>query len=114
MTRHIYLDHNATTPVLPEAMEAMLPFLNGEFGNASSIHQWGQRARKAVEQAREQVAAFIGAASADEILFTSGGTESNNTAIKGVLEAHPTKARRVVSSAIEHSSVRNVMQRLSE
>ena len=110
----IYLDNNATTPVHPEVLAAMLPYYKEEFGNASTIYQVGQRARKAVENAREKLAVLIGAESADEIIFTAGATESNNMAIKGVLEAHPNKGRRMVSTAIEHSSVRNVLQYLSD
>src|SRR5579885_2693543 len=80
----VYLDHNATTPVDPAVRDAMLPFLSGDFGNASSIHTPGQQARAAVETAREQVAALIGA-KPQEIVFTSGGTESDNHAIFGCL-----------------------------
>src|SRR3982074_1552056 len=81
----VYLDHNATTAVEPEVLEAMLPFLSGEFGNAASIHTFGQRARAGVETAREQVAALIGARP-QEIVFTSGGTEADNHAIFGIAE----------------------------
>src|SRR6266851_2693340 len=80
----VYLDHNATTAVAPEVLEAMLPYLSGEYGNAASIHTFGQKARAAVETAREQVAALIGAR-AQEIVFTSGGTEADNHAIFGVV-----------------------------
>src|ERR1700704_4103932 len=79
----VYLDYNATTSVEPEALDAMLPYFSGEFGNAASIHTPGQRARAAVETAREQVAALIGARP-QEIVFTSGGTESDNHAVFGV------------------------------
>src|SRR5258708_26240364 len=82
----VYLDHNATTPVEPAVLQAMLPYLSGEFGNAASIHTFGQRARGAVETAREQVAALIGARP-QEIVFTSGGTEADNHAIFGVTQA---------------------------
>jgi len=109
----IYFDCNATTPVLPEVLEAMLPYLRDEFGNASSVHQLGQRSRKAIEDARAQVAGFIGA-EPSEIVFTSGGTESNNFAIKGALAAKRIPGKRVVSSAIEHSSVRDVLRFLSD
>src|SRR5258708_24437191 len=80
----VYLDFNATTPVQPEVLDAMLPYFSGEFGNAASIHTPGQRARAAVETAREQVAALIGARP-QEIVFTSGGTESDNHAIFGIV-----------------------------
>ncbi len=82
----VYLDHNATTAVEPEVLDAMLPYLSGEFGNAASIHTFGQKARAAVETAREQVAALIGARP-QEIVFTSGGTEADNHAIFGVVAA---------------------------
>src|SRR6266404_7403607 len=84
--RRVYLDHNATTPVAPEVLAAMLPYFSEEYGNASSIHTFGQRARGAVEEARESVAALLGARPA-EIMFSSGGTESNNHAIFGVAGA---------------------------
>ena len=100
----IYLDHNATTPVLPEVLDAMLPYFRDEYGNASSIHRWGQRARGAVEQSRESVAALLGCRPS-EIVFTSGGTESDNLAIFGV-GAH------VVTTAIEHHAVLNACQTL--
>lgn len=86
----IYLDHNATTPLLPEVVDAMLPFLRSEFGNPSSGHPWGRRARDAVEHARERVAELLGCA-ADELFFTSGGTEANNLAIRGTTDATSAK-----------------------
>ena len=101
--RTIYLDYNATTPVLPEVAEAMLPYFTDHFGNPSSSHWFGQRARDAVEQARAQVAELLGASPA-EIIFTSGGTESNNLAIRGVAEAIADR-RHVVTSVIEHPAV---------
>jgi cysteine desulfurase len=102
--KRIYLDHNATTPIAPEVLAAMLPYLTLEFGNASSIHAFGQNARGAVEQARSSVAALLGARAAD-IMFTSGGTESNNHAILGAVGAAPGKAKHVITSAIEHVAV---------
>lgn len=99
----IYLDHNATTPLLPEALDAMLPYLRGRYGNSSSQHAYGQTARKAVEHARGQVASLIGA-SPDEIVFTSGGTESNNLAVRGAAEAHPDR-RHLVTCNVEHSAI---------
>jgi cysteine desulfurase len=98
--RRIYMDANATTPLLPEVLEAMRPFFIECFGNASSIHQIGQRARAAVERAREQVAALLHCRAA-EIVFTSGGTESDNTAIFGVLRT----GDHLIISAIEHHAV---------
>jgi cysteine desulfurase len=102
--KRIYFDHNATTPIAPEVLAAMLPYLTEEYGNASSIHAYGQNARGAVEQARSSVAALVGARSAD-IMFTSGGTESNNHAILGAVAAAPGKAKHVITSAIEHVAV---------
>lgn len=102
--KRIYLDHNATTPIRPEVLAAMLPYLTGEFGNASSIHAYGQNAREAVEHARSAVAALVGARAAD-IMFTSGGTESNNQAILGAVAATPGKIKHVITSAIEHVAV---------
>jgi len=96
----IYLDHNATTPLLPEVVDAMLPFLREHFGNPSSTHPYGVRARKAVALAREQVAAVLGC-DPEEILFTSGGTEANNLAIRGAMDALERKGR-LVTTTIEH------------
>ncbi|MCH7977363.1 MAG: cysteine desulfurase NifS [Acidobacteria bacterium] len=100
----LYFDHNATTPVAPEVLEPMLPFLREEYGNASSIHRFGQRARAAVEQARAQVASLIGCEAA-EIIFTSGGTESDNLAIQGAVRASALPRKHVITSAIEHPAV---------
>lgn len=97
----VYLDHNATTPVLPEVLDAMLPYLTRHFGNPSSSHRIGRLAAEAVANARAQVAALIGA-QPDEIVFTSGGTESNNLAIRGAAAAAGPDRRRIVTSAVEH------------
>jgi cysteine desulfurase len=102
--RKVYLDNAATTPLLPEVRESMMPYLGDVFGNPSSLHDWGDGAREAVESAREQVAALIGA-SPDEIVFTGSGTESNNFAVKGLALAQQAKGKHVVVSAIEHFSV---------
>jgi cysteine desulfurase len=102
--RRIYLDYNATTPVAPEVLAAMLPYFSEEYGNASSIHSFGQRARGAVEKARESVAALLGARPA-QIMFSSGGTESNNHAIFGVVGAAQGGNKHVITSAVEHSAV---------
>jgi len=99
----IYLDYNATTPLLPEVVDAMMPFLRDHFGNPSSAHAFGRTARDAVEKARGQVAALL-QCDADEVVFTSGGTESNNLAIRGVTEACSDR-RHVVTSGIEHPAV---------
>jgi cysteine desulfurase len=102
--KRVYLDHNATTPVAPEVLAAMLPYFSEEYGNASSIHTFGQRARGAVEEARESVAELLGARPA-EIMFSSGGTESNNHAIFGVAGAAPGDRMHLITSAVEHSAV---------
>jgi cysteine desulfurase len=109
----VYFDHNATTPVAPEVLEAMLPFFSGEYGNASSIHTFGQKARAAVETAREQVAALIGARP-QEIVFTSGGTEADNHAIFGIVEASGGISKHVITTAIEHEAVLNTCQALEK
>lgn len=102
--RKVYLDNAATTPLLPEVREAMLPFLGEDFGNPSCLHSWGDTAREAMEDARDQVAQLIGA-DVEEIIFTGSGTESNNFAIKGLALAQQNKGKHVVVSAIEHFSV---------
>ncbi|HEY0428287.1 MAG TPA: cysteine desulfurase NifS [Pyrinomonadaceae bacterium] len=107
MFRRVYLDNSATTPVDKEVVEAMLPFLTGKFGNASSIHFFGQEARAAVDKARHQVAGIVNARP-NEIVFTSGGTESNNLAIRGFLEANEKYGRHIITSQIEHSAVKEV------
>ncbi len=107
--RRVYLDHNASTPVDPEVVQAMQPFLAEEYGNASSIHSFGQRARAAVERAREAVAALLGAR-ATEIVFTSGGTESNNLAIFGLVNAAARERKHVITTEIEHHAVLNACQ----
>ena len=100
----IYLDYNATTPIDREVAEAMLPYLYEHFGNPSSAHPYGAAAKRAVERARAQAAALIGA-QPTEIVFTSGGSESNNMAIKGVAEAYRHRGRHIITSAIEHPAV---------
>ena len=103
MVKRIYLDNSATTPVAPEVIEAMMPHFSGEYGNASSLHSFGQAARQAVENSREEIAATLGA-SPSEIVFTAGATEANNLAIKGLSFAHPEK-RHIITSKIEHHAV---------
>jgi cysteine desulfurase len=110
----VYLDHHATTPVDRRVLEAMLPFFSEQFGNpASASHAWGWKAQEAVEFARRQVASLIGA-TAREIVFTSGATESNNFAIRGVAEAAPPDRRGIVVSAIEHKAVLESAKRLEQ
>ncbi len=102
--RRIYFDHNATTPVRPEVLEAMLPYFGERFGNASSVHTFGREARRALEDAREKVAKAINA-QPSEIVFTSGGTEADNTAIKGIAHLLRDKGRHIVTSQVEHKAV---------
>jgi cysteine desulfurase len=102
--RKIYLDYAATTPTDPEVVRAMMPYFSETFGNPSSPHEFGRDARAAVEVARENVAALLGAKAA-EIVFTSGGTESNNFAIKGVAYANRDKGNHIITSSIEHHAV---------
>jgi cysteine desulfurase len=107
----IYFDNNATTAVAPEVFEAMRPFLTGFYGNPSSAYSFGRESRKAVEKAREQLADLIGAGSPSEIVFTSGGTESDNWAILGALEANADK-RHIVTTRVEHEAVRKLCEKL--
>ena len=102
--KRIYLDHAATTPTRPEVAEAMLPYFTEAFGNPSSVYSYGQEARQAVEEARSRVAQLIGAKS-EEIIFTSGGTEANNFALKGVAYANESKGNHIITSSIEHHAV---------
>jgi cysteine desulfurase len=111
--KRVYFDHNATTPVDPEVLEAMLPYFSGDFGNPSSIHTPGQQARKAVEHAREQVAALLGARPG-EITFTSGGTESDNLGIRGIVFADERPRKHIVTTQIEHSAVLGTCRALAE
>jgi cysteine desulfurase len=112
MEKRVYLDYNATTPVEPEVLDAMLPYFSGAFGNAASIHTAGQTARSAVETAREQVAALVGA-QPQEIVFTSGGTESDNHAIFGVFDQEEYAGKNLICSVIEHEAVLNTCQSLA-
>lgn len=107
----IYLDHAATTPLRPEVLEAMLPYLQTEFGNASSLYHLGRRARKAVEDARETVAEVVGARPA-EIVFTSGGSESDTTALLGVAAARRDRGRHILTTPLEHHAVLHTAERL--
>ena len=111
--RRVYLDHSATTPVDKRVVEAMLPYLTEKFGNASSVDMFGQEVRAAVDRARREVASLIGAR-ANEIVFVSGGTEANNLAIRGLCEAHGSSKGRLITSAIEHPSVRGVFEFLEK
>ncbi|RMG05290.1 MAG: cysteine desulfurase NifS [Acidobacteria bacterium] len=105
--RRIYLDNASTTPIDPAVLEEMMPYLTEKFGNASSIHFFGQQARAAVDKARHQVASLINARP-NEIVFTSGGTESNNLAIRGLVQANEKYGRHIITSQIEHPAVKEV------
>lgn len=104
--KQIYMDHGATTPVDPLVVDAMLPYFTEKFGNASSLHSFGQEATIALEQSRQQVAASIGA-KPEEIIFTSGGTESDNLAIKGIAYRNSGKGKHIITSTIEHPAILN-------
>ena len=110
--QRIYLDHNATTPLDPRVLDAMLPVLRDDFGNASSLHHFGQRARAALEDARAEVAALVGA-SAAEVVFTGSGTEADNLALRGLALASAEPRRTVVHSTIEHHAVLHTARALS-
>ena len=109
----IYLDHNATTPLAPEVLEAMLPFLREEYGNPSSLHWYGQRARAAAEDARARVAALIGA-EPSEIVFTASGSESDNMALRGAAGRAKKPRHRIVTTAVEHHAVVRTAEALGD
>ncbi|MBM3154683.1 MAG: aminotransferase class V-fold PLP-dependent enzyme [Chloroflexi bacterium] len=111
--RKVYLDTIATTSVLPEVVDAMLPYLRESYGNPQSWHLWGDQAREAVETAREQVGKLINA-NPEEVIFTASGTEANNLAIKGLAQAHAGKGKHIVVSAIEHFSVLHATRTLEK
>lgn len=110
----IYVDHNATTPIRQEVQNAMKPYLKEIYGNASSVHQIGQKAQKALEESREKMASLIGTQDANEIIFTAGGTESDNTAVKGIAFAFRDKGNHIITSSIEHHAVYNTCQYLEK
>lgn len=113
MGNPVYLDYNATTPVDPEVAKAMIPFLGEEFGNPSSAYGYGIRAKRAVEDARGLVAAFL-RCKPGEVVFTSGGTESNNHAVRGVAWANRHRGNHIITSAIEHPAVLEVCRHLEQ
>ncbi|MBI5117661.1 cysteine desulfurase NifS [Candidatus Poribacteria bacterium] len=111
--KRVYLDHNATTAVSPDVLKAMLPYFEQKYGNASSVHSFGREAREAMAKARDQVAGLIGAESAN-IVFTSGGTESDNLAIKGIAHANEKKGKHIITSQVEHHAVLNTCKFLEK
>ncbi len=111
--RRVYLDHVATTPVLPEVLEAMLPYLRDAYGNPQSLHAWGDAAREAIEKAREQVATLVGG-SPEEVIFTSSGSEANNLAVKGLVQGQVGKGKHIILSAVEHFSVLHAARTLEK
>jgi cysteine desulfurase len=112
--RKVYMDNNATTRMREEVLEAMLPFYKDTYGNASSVHAYGRTARHAIDEARAKVAALIGASSPEEVIFTSGGTESDNFAVKGVAGALKAKGNHIITSSIEHHAVLNTCKFLEK
>ena len=112
--KRIYLDHAATTAVRPEVVQAMLPYFSERFGNASALYSYGQEAGQAMEEARNIMARFIGAKSSREIVFTSGGTESDNFAVCGVAWANQKKGDHIITSAVEHHAVLNTCKFLEK
>jgi cysteine desulfurase len=111
--KRIYLDHIASTPVHPDVVEAMLPYLGEKFGNPQSLHSVGQQALEAIEEAREKVARLINAES-PEILFTSSGSEANNFALKGLASAHQKKGKHIILSSVEHQSILHTAKSLEK
>src|SRR5690349_21827894 len=109
----VYLDHSATTPLDPEVLASMMPYLTEDYGNASSVYSLGQRARQAIDQARDETAAFYGV-QAKEVIFTSGGTEADNLALRGVAYRLRDRGRHVVTSTIEHDAVLRCAEALEE
>jgi cysteine desulfurase len=113
IVRHVYLDHAATTPIHPEVVEAMLPYLRDGFGNPSSLHHWGVQAKEAMDRARESVAALLGA-QPEEVIFTGCGSESDNLAIFGTAYQKQDRGRHIITSAIEHHAVLHACQALEK
>lgn len=111
--QQIYLDYNATTPIAPEVADAMRPYIDNHFGNPSSVHTYGIKSKLGIEKARKQVAELINC-KPEEIIFTSGGTESNNFAIRGIAFAHKNKGNHIITSSIEHPAVIEVCKYLEK
>lgn len=110
----VYLDHNSTSPLAPEALDAMLPYLRARYGNPSSLYAQGREAKRGLEGARDTIARVLGAASAENICFTGSGSESDNMAIQGAARALRTKGRHIITSAVEHPAVLNTCRALAE
>ena len=111
--KRIYMDHSATTPVAPEVMEAMLPYFSEKFGNASSMHSFGLEAKEALEESREKVAGLLGA-KPEEIIFTSGGTESDNLALKGIARKNQKSGKHIITTRVEHPAILECCRRLEK
>src|SRR3954451_8029598 len=109
----IYLDYNATTPLCSAALEAMRPFLERHYGNPSSVHAAGREARAGVDDARDRLASLLGV-KPHELIFTSGGTESNNLAILGLARAHASRGRHLITASSEHHAVLNAFEHLAD
>jgi cysteine desulfurase len=111
--KRIYMDHSATTPVAPEVLQAMLPYFSDKFGNASSLHSFGQEAKEALEESREKVAKLLGA-NPEEIIFTSGGTESDNLALKGIARRNRDLGKHIITSSVEHPAILETCNKLEK
>ena len=111
--KRIYMDHSATTPVAPEVLQAMLPYFSDKFGNASSLHSFGQEAKEALEESREKVAKLLGA-NPEEIIFTSGGTESDNLALKGIARRNKDKGKHIITTSVEHPAILETCRKLEK
>ncbi len=107
------MDHSATTPVAPEVLQAMLPYFSDKFGNASSLHSFGQEAKEALEESREKVAKLLGAIP-EEIIFTSGGTESDNLALKGIARRNKDKGKHIITTSVEHPAILETCSKLEK
>jgi len=112
--RSVYLDHQTTTPLLEEALQAMIPYFREAYGSPSSLHRFGLQVREGLKESRQQIARMINAESEEDLIFTSGGTESANLAIKGFADANHRKGNHIVTSAIEHPSVMNSLEYLTK
>ena len=111
--KRIYMDHSATTPVAPEVLEAMLPYFSEKFGNASSLHSFGLEAKEALEESREKVAGLLGA-KPEEIIFTSGGTESDNLALKGIARKNQKSGKHIITTRVEHPAILECCRKLEK